>query len=139
MYACDSLVSDAAGDSSGVEVVDDVVACGDDTLLDDAVHIGGWLSVLGDTLMCADGVARTDRRDAEVVVGPEVTKPAIFNYLGVYFIVRSGTGPWVRGRRFRLLRGPTVSRGVLRFGMICAPVDWVAHDGYVSSSVLLSA
>ena len=70
MCACDSLVSDGTGDSSGVEVVDDVVACGDDTLLDDAVHIGGWLSVLGDTLMCADGVARTDRRDAEVVVGP---------------------------------------------------------------------
>ena len=33
---------------------------------------------------------------------------AIFNCLGVYFIVRSGTGPWARGRSFRLLRGPTV-------------------------------
>ena len=30
---CDSLGSDGAGGSSGVEVVDDVVACGDDTLL----------------------------------------------------------------------------------------------------------
>ena len=41
---CDSLVSDGAGDSSGVEVVDDVVACGDDTLLPDAFRVGGWLS-----------------------------------------------------------------------------------------------
>ena len=31
-----------------------------------------------------------------------------FNCLGVYCIVRSGTGPWARGRSFRLLRGPTV-------------------------------
>ena len=35
-----------------------------------------------------------------------------FNCLWVYFIVRSGTGPWARGRSFRLLRGPTVSRAV---------------------------
>ena len=34
---CDSFVSDRAGDSSGVEVVDDVVVCGDDTLLLDAL------------------------------------------------------------------------------------------------------
>ena len=40
---CDSLVSDGAGGSSGVEVVDDVVACGDDTLLHDAVRVSGWL------------------------------------------------------------------------------------------------
>ena len=32
-----SVVSDRAGDSSGVEVVDDVVVCGDDTLLLDAL------------------------------------------------------------------------------------------------------
>ena len=44
---CDSLVSDGSGDSSGVEVVDDVVACGDDTLLPDAFRAGGWLSVVG--------------------------------------------------------------------------------------------
>ena len=44
---CDSLVSDGAGDSSGVEVVDDVVACGDDTLLPDAFRVDGWLSVVG--------------------------------------------------------------------------------------------
>ena len=44
---CDSLVSDGAGDSSGVEVVDDVVACGDDTLLPDAFRVGGWLSKVG--------------------------------------------------------------------------------------------
>ena len=49
--ACDSLVSDGAGDSSDVEVVDDVVACSDDTLFHDVVRVGGWLSVIGDTLM----------------------------------------------------------------------------------------
>ena len=38
---CDSLVSYGAGDSSGVEVVDDVVACGDDTLLPDAFRVVG--------------------------------------------------------------------------------------------------
>ena len=37
---------DGAGDSSGVEVVDGVVACGDDTLLPDFC-VGGWLSVVG--------------------------------------------------------------------------------------------
>ena len=42
---CDSLVSDGVGDSSCVEVVDDVVACGDDTrLLPDAFRVGGWLN-----------------------------------------------------------------------------------------------
>ena len=44
---CDSLVSDGAGDSSGVEVVVDVVACGDDTRLPDAFRVDGWLSVVG--------------------------------------------------------------------------------------------
>ena len=73
--SCDSLVYDGAGDSSGVEVVHDVVACGDDAILHDAVRVGGWLSVVGDTLMCGTAVARSDRRDAEVVVGPGVTKP----------------------------------------------------------------
>ena len=34
-----------------------------------------------------------------------------FNCLGVYFIVR-GSGSWARGRSFRLLYGPTVSRAV---------------------------
>ena len=73
--ACDSLVSDGAGDSSAVEVVDDVVACSDDTLFHDVARVGGWLSVLGDTLMGGAGVARCDRRDAGVVVGPGVTQP----------------------------------------------------------------
>ena len=40
---CDILVSDGVGDSSGVEMVDDVVACGDETLLPDAFRVGGWL------------------------------------------------------------------------------------------------
>ena len=45
---------------------------------------------------------------------------AIFNCLGVCFIVRSGTGPratgpWARVRSFRLLRGPTVSRAFGEF------------------------
>ena len=40
---------------------------------------------------------------------------AISNCLGVYFIVRSGTGPWARVRSFRLLRGPTVSRAFGEF------------------------
>ena len=44
---CDSLVSDGAGDSSGGEVLDDVVACGDDTQLPDAFRVGGWLSMVG--------------------------------------------------------------------------------------------
>ena len=47
MCVCDSLVYDGAGDKSGVEVVDDVVACVDDTLLTDAFRVGGWLSVVG--------------------------------------------------------------------------------------------
>ena len=38
-----------------------------------------------------------------------------FNCLGVYFIVRSGTGPWAPERSFRLLLGPTVSRAVGEF------------------------
>ena len=66
---CDSLVSNGAGDSSGVEVVDDVVACGDDTLLHDAFRAGGWLSVVGlgvaqpgwvDGLICADNSMRPE-------------------------------------------------------------------------------
>ena len=55
-------MSDGAGDSSGVEVVDDV-ACGDDTPLPDAFRVGGWMPVVGlgvaqpgwvDGLICAD-------------------------------------------------------------------------------------
>ena len=72
---CDSIVSDGAGDSSGVGVVDDVVACGDDTLLHDAVRVAGWLSVVGDTLMCGAGVARSNRRDPAAVVGLVVAQP----------------------------------------------------------------
>ena len=41
-----SIVTDETGDWSGVEVVDDVVAYGDDTLLHDAVRVSGWLSLV---------------------------------------------------------------------------------------------
>ena len=77
MCGCDSLVSDEAGNSCRVEVVvstDGVVACGDDPLLPDAVRDGGWLPVVGDNLMCGLGVARSDRGDTEVVVGPGVVQ-----------------------------------------------------------------
>ena len=66
---CDSFVSDGAGDSTDVEVFDDVVACGDDTLLPDAFRVGGWLSVVGlgvaqrgwmDGLICADDSLRPE-------------------------------------------------------------------------------
>ena len=58
---CDSLVSDWASDSSGVDVVVDVVARGDDTLLHGAIRVCEWLSVVGDTVMCGDGVARSEQ------------------------------------------------------------------------------
>ena len=67
--ACDGLVSDGAGDSSGVEVVDDVVACGDDAVLPGAFRVGDWLSVVGlgvaqpgwvDGLVCADDSLRPE-------------------------------------------------------------------------------
>ena len=69
MCACDSLVSGGAGDSSSVEVVDDVVACGGDTVLPDAFRVGDWLSVVGlgvaqpgwvDGLVCADDSLRPE-------------------------------------------------------------------------------
>ena len=41
----------------------------------DAVRVGGWLSVLGDTMMCGDGVTRSDRGDTGMVVGPGVVQP----------------------------------------------------------------
>ena len=74
----DRLVSDEAGDSSGVEVVvsvDEVVAYGDDPLLPDAVRVGGWLPVVGDALMCGAGVARSDQGDTHVAVGSGVIQP----------------------------------------------------------------
>ena len=76
--ACDSdslvmtagdLVSDWAGDSSGAESVDDVVACSDDAVLPDVFRVGGWLSVVGlgvaqpgwvDGLVCADDSLRPE-------------------------------------------------------------------------------
>ena len=76
--ACDSdslvmtagdLVSDWAGDSSGAESVDDVVACSDDAVLPDVFRVGGWLSVVGlgvaqpgwvDWLVCADDSLRPE-------------------------------------------------------------------------------
>ena len=69
---CDSLVSDETGD---VVSIDDVVACGDDPLLPDAVRVGGRLSVVGVTLVCDSGVSRSGRRDTEVVVVPGVAQP----------------------------------------------------------------
>ena len=69
---CGSLVSDETGD--GVSV-DEVVACGDDPLLPDSVRIGGRLSVVGDTLACDSGVARSGRGNTEVVVVPGVAQP----------------------------------------------------------------
>ena len=69
MCACDSLVSGGAGDSSSVEVVDDVVACGDDAVLPDSFRVGDWLSVVGlgvdqpggvDGLVCADDSLRPE-------------------------------------------------------------------------------
>ena len=69
---CDSLVSDETGD---VVSIDDVVACGDDPLLPDAVRAGGRLSVVGVTLVCDSGVSRTGRGDTEVVVVPGVAQP----------------------------------------------------------------
>ena len=69
LCACDSLVSDGAGDSSGVEMVGDVVACGDDAVLPDAFRVGGWLSVVGlgvaqpgwvDGLVCTDDSLRPE-------------------------------------------------------------------------------
>ena len=79
--ACvDILVSDEAGESSGVEVlvsVDDVVACGDDPLVPDVVRVGDWLSVVGDALLCVARVARSGRADIEssVVFWPGVAPP----------------------------------------------------------------
>ena len=69
---CGSLVSDATGD---VVSVDDVVACGDDPLLPDAVRVGGRLSVVGDTLVCDSGVARSGGGDTAVMFVPGVAQP----------------------------------------------------------------
>ena len=66
---CGSLVSDEAGD------VVSVVACGDDPLLSDAVRVGGRLSVVGDTLVCDSGIARSGIGDTEVMVVPGVAEP----------------------------------------------------------------
>ena len=71
---CDSVVSDETGEVVSVDYVDDVVACGDDPLLPDVVRLGGRLSVVGDTLVCGAGVARSDRGDTEAVVGSGVAQ-----------------------------------------------------------------
>ena len=63
---CDSVVSDEAGKLSVVEVV---------VSSDDAVRVGGCLSVVGDTLLCGAGVARSDRAKTEVAVGPVTVQP----------------------------------------------------------------
>ena len=67
----DSIVSDETGE---VVSVDDVVACGDDPLLSDAVRVVDRLSVVGDTLVCGAGVAWSDRGDTEAVVGSGVAQ-----------------------------------------------------------------
>ena len=67
----DSVVSDETGE---VVSVDDVVACGDDPLLPDAVRVVDRLSVVGDTLVCGVGVAWSDRGDTEAVVGSGVAQ-----------------------------------------------------------------
>ena len=54
VFGYDSVVSDETGE---VVSVDDVVACGDDPLLPDAVRVGGRLSVVDDTLVYGAGVA----------------------------------------------------------------------------------
>ena len=69
---CDSLVSVETGE---VVSVDYVVVCCEDPLLPDAVRVGGRLSVVGDTLVCDSGVARSGRRGTEVVVGSGVAQP----------------------------------------------------------------
>ena len=69
---CDSLASDETGD---VVSVDDVVACGDDPLLPDAVHVVGGLSVGGDILMYGAEVARSGIGDTEEVVVSGVAQP----------------------------------------------------------------
>ena len=51
----DSVVSDETGEVVSVDDVDDIVACGDDPLLPDAVRVVDRLSV------CGAGVARSDR------------------------------------------------------------------------------
>ena len=53
----------------------DVVACGDDPLLPDAVHDGVRLSVGGDTSMCGAGIAWSDRGDTGVLVVSGVAHP----------------------------------------------------------------
>ena len=71
VFGYDSLVSDETGE---VVSVDDVFACGDNPLLPDAVRVGGRLSVVGDTLVCGAGVARSGRGDTEAVVGSGVAQ-----------------------------------------------------------------
>ena len=69
---CGSLERDETGD---VVSVDDVVACDDDPLLPDAVRVSGRLSVVGDTLVCDSGVARSGGGDTAVMVAPEMAQP----------------------------------------------------------------
>ena len=66
VFVCDSVVSDETGE---VVSVDDVVACGDD-----AVRVGGRLSMVGATLVCGAGVARSGTGDTGAVVGSGVAQ-----------------------------------------------------------------
>ena len=79
VFGYDSAVSDETGE---VVSVGDVVACGDDPLLPDAVRVGGRLSVVGDTLVCRAGVARSSGRgDTKAVVGPGVAQGGLVDGL----------------------------------------------------------
>ena len=61
---------------------------------------------------------------------------AICNCLGVYFIGRSGTGPWAQVRRFRLLRSTTVSRAFGEFeGESHLLTCWRVTDMFQRASV----
>ena len=66
-FGYDSVLSDETGE---VVSVGDVVEYGDDPLSPDAVRVGGGLSLVGDTLVCGAGVARSGRGDTDAVVGP---------------------------------------------------------------------
>ena len=102
---CGSLLSDKTCDDVSV---DDVVSCGDDPLLPDAVRVGGRLSVVGDTVVCASGVARSGRGDTDVVGVPGVAQPVWLDGLicvdGTLRLEQPPTKAlWFRGRPSMLL------------------------------------
>ena len=66
------LVGDVSDAVSGGLCDLDSVSGGDDPLLPDAVRVGGRLSVVGDTLVCDSGEARSRGGDTAVMVVPGV-------------------------------------------------------------------